>query len=193
MQKVNKTIFRTKDRYFKRSFVCCLSYLAIVWISVILLLIIILNKVSMCNNLIEDKIKQLKDICKAKGMRVTPQRIAIFKEVAKSKQHPDVETIYNAVKPQMPNVSMDTIYRTLTSLEELGMIFRVDNQLPKARFDADKTPHYHFLCVSCNEVYDIFPKNDCLDLISADVANIGEVKDINIQIRGVCKHCLSKT
>ena len=106
--------------------------------------------------ILEEKIDYLKTMCKLKGMRVTPQRIAIFKEVAKSCEHPDAETVYEAVKHKMPNVSVDTVYRTLSSLEEMDMIFRVDNQLPKARFDADKTPHHHFLCTQCNEGYDIF-------------------------------------
>ena len=92
----------------------------------------------------------------------------------------------------MPNVALDTVYRTLTSLENLNMVFRVDSLLPKARFDADYTPHSHFLCTKCNEIYDIF-------LITAqDVKNevqkkgLGEVVDVNIQVRGICPKCSNK-
>ena len=141
---------------------------------------------------IEEKIEQLKQACKDKGMRVTPQRIAIFKEIAQSCAHPDVETVYEAVKDKMPNVSMDTVYRTMASLEELNMIFRIDNQLPKARFDADRTPHYHFICTECNEVYDIFSKKNEEIKIPQNAKNYGKIKDINVQIRGICKNCLNK-
>ena len=92
----------------------------------------------------------------------------------------------------MPNVSVDTVYRTLASLEDMDMIFRVDNQLPKARFDADKTPHHHFLCVKCNEVYDIFLEPDEKIELPKNAERFGEIKDINVQIRGICNKCLQE-
>lgn len=143
--------------------------------------------------LLNKKIEELKEACKKNGMRVTPQRIEIFKEVAKSCEHPDAEKIYDSIKQKMPNVSVDTVYRTLASLEELNMIFRVDNQLPKARFDADLRPHSHFICVQCNEVYDIFLESDEEIQIPNNAKKFGEIKDVNIQIRGICNKCLKKS
>lgn len=141
---------------------------------------------------LEQRVEQLKSECQKKGMRVTQQRIEIFKEVAKSCEHPDAETVFEGVKEKMPNVSIDTVYRTLASLEELNMIFRVDNQLPKARFDADKTPHHHFLCVKCNEVYDIFLEEGEELNLTKNASQFGEIKDTNLQIRGICNSCLKK-
>ena len=91
----------------------------------------------MNNKMVEEKIEELKEACKKQHMRVTNQRIEILKEVASSTSHPDAEAIFEAVKSKLPNISIDTVYRTLASLEDLNMIFRVDNQLPKARFDAE--------------------------------------------------------
>ena len=143
--------------------------------------------------LLNKKVEELKEACKKNGMRVTPQRIEIFKEVAKSCEHPDAEKIYDSIKQKMPNVSVDTVYRTLASLEELNMIFRVDNQLPKARFGADLRPHSHFICVQCNEVYDIFLETDEEIQIPRNAKKFGEIKDVNIQIRGICNKCLKKS
>lgn len=143
--------------------------------------------------LLNKKIEELKEACKKNGMRVTPQRIEIFKEVVKSCEHPDAEKIYDSIKQKLPNVSVDTVYRTLASLEELNMIFRVDNQLPKARFDADLRPHSHFICVQCNEVYDIFLESDEEIQIPNNAKKFGEIKDVNIQIRGICNKCLKKS
>ena len=142
--------------------------------------------------MLEERIDFLRTMCKLKGMRVTPQRIEIYKQVANSCEHPDAETVYEAVKEKMPNVSVDTVYRTLASLEDIDMIFRVDNQLPKARFDADKTPHHHFLCVKCNEVYDIFLEPDEKIELLKNAERFGEIKDINVQIRGICNKCLQE-
>ena len=139
---------------------------------------------------IDEKIEKLRTACAERGMRVTPQRIEIYKYVAGSCEHPSAETVFEAIKQHMPNVSIDTVYRTLTSLEELGMVFRVDNQLPKARFDADLTPHHHFLCIECGEVYDIFPEKKYDIQIPREAHSFGVVKDANLQIRGVCKKCL---
>ncbi len=141
------------------------------------------------DEIINARIEDLKKACHEKGMRVTDQRIIIFKEVVKSCSHPDAETVFQAVKKRIPSISFDTVYRTLASLEELEMIFRVDNQLPKARFDAEKTPHHHFICVKCNEVYDVFPDSDEKIQIPRNTSKFGEIKDMNLQIRGICNKC----
>ncbi len=141
------------------------------------------------NQSIEEKIENLKQRCQELGMRITTQRIEIFKEVASSCEHPDAETVYERVKKRLPNISFDTVYRTLSSLEEMNMIFRVDSLLPKARFDADRRTHIHFLCIKCGEVYDIFPKDGYEIKIPDNSKDFGEIKDINLQVRGICNKC----
>lgn len=89
----------------------------------------------------------------------------------------------------MSDISLDTVYRTLSSLEELKMIFRVDGFLQRARYDADYNPHCHFLCIKCNEVYDIPCKQN---FIPDEEFDAGKVLDVNLQIRGICKKCLNK-
>lgn len=138
---------------------------------------------------IDDKIESLKQRCQELGMRVTNQRVEIFREVASSCEHPDAETVYERVKQRLPNISFDTVYRTLASLEDMNMIFRVDNLLPKARFDADRRPHNHFLCIKCGEVYDIFPENGYKIEIPENSKKFGEIKDVNLQVRGICNKC----
>ena len=138
---------------------------------------------------IDDKIESLKQRCQELGMRVTNQRVEIFREVASSCEHPDAETVYERVKQRLPNISFDTVYRTLASLEDMDMIFRVDNLLPKARFDADRRPHNHFLCIKCGEVYDIFPEDGYKIEIPENSKKFGEIKDVNLQVRGICNKC----
>lgn len=138
---------------------------------------------------IDDKIESLKQRCQELGMRVTNQRVEIFREVASSCEHPDAETVYERVKQRLPNISFDTVYRTLASLEDMNMIFRVDNLLPKARFDADRRPHNHFLCIKCGEVYDIFPEDGYKIEIPENSKKFGEIKDVNLQVRGICNKC----
>lgn len=144
----------------------------------------------MQSSMIEEKLNKLKEFCASNGLRYTKQREEIYTELLKSKAHPDAEAVFNIVRTKIPNISLDTVYRTIVSLEELGFIFRVDNQLSKARFDADKTPHHHFICTKCGEVYDILINQNEILNIPENSYQFGEVKEINLQIKGVCKKCI---
>jgi len=137
---------------------------------------------------VDGKIEELKKKCSDMNMRLTPQRIEVLKMIAGTTSHPDADMVYSKVKEIMPTISLDTVYRTLTSLEDLGLIFKVDNQLPKARYDADLRPHCHFICVKCGSVHDIFIEN----IIEApkESFNYGEVLQTNIQVKGICNKCL---
>lgn len=138
---------------------------------------------------LEARINAFKAVCREHDMRVTSQRLEIFKTVATSKSHPSAETVFGFVREKMPGISLDTVYRTLASLEELDIIFRV-GLMSKARFDADKSPHCHFVCMDCGEVYDVFL--DAPPAAPAGVRLVGEVKNINLQYRGICKSCGAK-
>ena len=133
------------------------------------------------------KTEAFKQLCRTRGLRVTEQRLEIFRTVARSKAHPSVETVCAEVRKKMPNISLDTVYRTLASLEEAGVVFRVGNS-SKARFDADLTPHYHFVCMNCAGVYDI-PAGGNTPSIPDNIEEFGEVKNVNLQFRGICNRC----
>lgn len=140
---------------------------------------------------LEKRMDSFRRACKEHGMRVTNQRLEIYKTVALSKAHPSAETVFGFVRKKLPSISLDTVYRTLSSLEEMDIIFRV-GLMNKARFDADKTPHYHFVCMDCGEVYDIFPNTPEGLPIPHFVQNFGEVKNVNLQFRGICNKCRAK-
>lgn len=139
-------------------------------------------------NLTAEQLEHFKQACKAHGLRVTPQRVEIFKTVAQSKSHPDAESVFETVRKTMPNVSLDTVYRTLASLEALGLVFRVGFSA-KARFDADLEEHYHFVCTRCGEVFDVVPAQGARLGVPAEVNALGRVQKINLQFSGVCCRC----
>ena len=126
-------------------------------------------------------------VCRRNGLRVTHQRREIFRTVASSHQHPSAETVFYSVRKKMANVSLDTVYRTLSSLEKMNLLIRVGTP-EKERFDADLRPHAHFICSSCGAVYDIFPPEgfSAWEPISLDC---GEATHMNVQLKGICKRC----
>ena len=138
---------------------------------------------------LQNRLARFEEQCRAKGLRVTQQRREIFCAVAQSCEHPSAEKVFQAVRQAMPNVSLDTVYRTLASLEEMDLLMRVGLS-SKARFDGDLRPHCHFVCTRCGEVYDIFPQPGEGPLpLPAGVQGMGEVKQVNLQLRGICKKC----
>nr|QGT50604.1 transcriptional repressor [uncultured Elusimicrobia bacterium] len=126
--------------------------------------------------------------CRLRGLRVTNQRREIFRAVAASREHPSAETVFLQVRRTMPNVSLDTVYRTLYSLEQMELLTRVGAS-SKERFDGDMRPHAHFVCTQCGEVYDIFTPQEALFNAPQEAREWGDIKRVNVQFRGICKRC----
>ncbi|WP_428075877.1 Fur family transcriptional regulator [Candidatus Avelusimicrobium luingense] len=133
------------------------------------------------------RVKHFERECHRRGLRVTNQRREIFKTVASSKEHPSAERVFDAVRCTMSNVSLDTVYRTLASLEKMDLLVRVGTP-EKERFDGDLRPHAHFICNRCGEVYDIFSP-EVTTPVELPRLTCGEVKHVNIQYKGICKRC----
>ena len=130
--------------------------------------------------------------CRRRGLRVTEQRREIFKAVASSHEHPSAENVFARVREKLANVSLDTVYRTLTSLEEMQLLLRVGTE-GKERFDGDLRPHAHFICGECGEVYDIFYDKKYMMLPLREASQCGEVRLISLQYKGTCHRCAAKT
>ncbi|MDX9981465.1 MAG: Fur family transcriptional regulator [Lentisphaeria bacterium] len=92
--------------------------------------------------------------CREAGLKATHQRIEIYRELCRTDEHPDAETIYRRVKDRMSAISFDTVYRTLKTLEEKGLIARVGSPLERFRFDANLESHQHFICNVCGRIID---------------------------------------
>lgn len=147
------------------------------------------HAVSICDEKeITRRINEFKLYCREHSLRLTAQRLEIFRAVASSCSHPCAETVYKAVRKKLPNISLDTVYRTLSYMEESGVICRVGLG-NKGRFDANPAAHYHFVCLNCGEVYDVFPQEEEKLSLPGNIAQFGEVKNVNLQFRGICNRC----
>ncbi|MDF7826588.1 transcriptional repressor [Pontiellaceae bacterium B12227] len=136
---------------------------------------------------IEQRLANLTEACRATGMRVTHQRLEIFREVAKTSEHPDADTIFQRVRKRLPTVSHDTVYRTLASLEEMGLISRVDPARGGARYDANCDKHHHFVCTECGAITDIYLQYE--PPLPEGIENLGDVESLHLQVRGICQNC----
>ena len=71
---------------------------------------------------LEARLQQLKDGARKAGVKLTHQRLEIFRELAATAEHPDADAIFRAVQQRVPTVSVDTVYRTLWRLHDLGLV-----------------------------------------------------------------------
>jgi Fur family peroxide stress response transcriptional regulator len=113
----------------------------------------------------------------------------VFHEVAETADHPDAETVWKGVRKRLPTVSLDTVYRTLWLLRDLGLITALGPPWGRARFDANMRQHHHFVCTRCGATRDFY--NHEFDELKApdEVKAIGNVDATRVELRGLCTRC----
>lgn len=137
----------------------------------------------------ERRLEHLRRVARESGLKLTPQRLEIFREIAGTVEHPDAETVFRAVQARMPTVSLDTVYRTLWALHDLGLVTTLGPPRTGVRFDANLDRHHHFSCVRCGLVRDFdSPKLDDLPL-PPDLKLFGSVLNAHVEVRGLCARC----
>jgi Fur family peroxide stress response transcriptional regulator len=140
-------------------------------------------------NELERRIERFKETARRAGVKLTHQRLEIFREVAGRADHPSAEAVLKALKPRMPTVSLDTVYRTLWLLNDLALVSTLGPKREVVRFDANLTHHHHYVCVRCGLVRD-FESDELNGLrIPESVAELGSIAATHVEVRGVCRRC----
>ena len=118
------------------------------------------------------------------------QRELIQEFLMTRKDHPTADVIYQNVRNKNPNISLGTVYRNLTLLADEGEINRLNVGDGTDHFDADTSPHYHFVCRACRSVIDL--EMDSIESItSAAAANFdGRIEGHRTYFYGVCQNCI---
>ncbi|MEJ2186557.1 MAG: transcriptional repressor [Gemmatimonadota bacterium] len=138
---------------------------------------------------IERRMEQFQVSARKAGAKLTHQRLEIFRAVASSDEHPSVEAIYKVVQQTVPTISLDTVYRTLWLLTDLGLLRTVGPRQGSVRFDANLDHHHHYVCVRCGLVRDFeSPELNALR-IPRSVDRFGQVESAHVEVRGLCAGC----
>ncbi len=127
------------------------------------------------------------------GHKITPQRLAIVKILAKSEGHPSVEDIYDQIKKNFPTMSLATVYRNIALIKSIGEVLELGFPDGSNRYDGNRpSPHPHVICVKCKKMVD--PDLDSLDEMKKEVAIETKFKILNhrLDFFGICSHCLNK-
>lgn len=123
------------------------------------------------------------------ALKYSRQREMIKEFLMTRKDHPTADVVYMNVRQQNPNISLGTVYRNLTLLADIGEINRLRLGDGVDHFDADTSPHYHFVCTECGKVMDLQMKN-LNEIETLAGANFdGRITGHITYFYGICGHC----
>ncbi|HWP35034.1 MAG TPA: Fur family transcriptional regulator [Thermodesulfobacteriota bacterium] len=126
---------------------------------------------------------------RARGLKVTPQRLAVARAVLASRGHPTADEIYRVVRRRFPSISLTTVYHTLDTLKALGEISEL-RLGDSSRYDPNRSAHDHLICRRCGGISDIARDREALPIPEA-LRQEYRVEDYQIQFIGYCKACRS--
>lgn len=128
--------------------------------------------------------------CKKAGLKITHQRTEIYRQLLLTPDHPSAEVLHRRLLSLLPMISLDTVYRTLTTFEEYGLVCRIMTAESQARFEATHLPHHHLICTQCKKVHDFtWPALDTTTL-PTPAQDWGSIHSTTIVMSGICNDCL---
>ncbi len=129
---------------------------------------------------------------RSKGYKATPQRIAICKFALLSREHPNVQRIYNEVRKTNPTVSLATVYKTLQILRGRGLIQELDFPYDQTRYDPYLEPHINLVCSRCGKIQDL--EDPIAQELIKRVVKVTEFIPTSqrLDVYGVCEKCSNK-
>ncbi len=134
--------------------------------------------------------KEAGQVLKEKNMRVTPQRLCVYKALRQSNEHLTAEQIYQIVKNQFPATSFATVYTILQIFKDKGLAREIRIEFDKSRFEDRIDEHHHFQCTECKKIFDVdIPLCPALEKREVD-GNL--IQDLQGYFYGICKECRSK-
>lgn len=134
----------------------------------------------------------LTTVLRDKNLKVTPQRLAIYKALVDTDIHPTADELYDSLKSTHPTMSLATVYKTLDALCKVDLAHTLDIGDDSTRFDANTKPHLHLVCTKCHRVEDIY--SSALEQFKSVILkeNNFDIHNQKIYFYGVCSQCKKK-
>lgn len=132
-------------------------------------------------------------IFKEKKLKLTPQRIAVYKCLKSTNEHPSAETIYKSLQKDYPTMSLATVYKTLKTLVEVELITELNLGEGNFRYDATTSNHSHIQCLECSKVIDLYGLE--VESLNSKVSEMSNFEILKSQsyFYGVCEECKSNS
>ena len=130
---------------------------------------------------------------RAAGLKLTPQRLAIVRELAADPTHPTAQELFERLREALPTMSFATVYNTLATLADAGLCAALSLSPGASRFDPNMKPHYHAVCDRCGLVRDV-PAASPVAEEPAPASALSAVPGFQVRAveriyRGLCAEC----
>ncbi len=134
-------------------------------------------------------VQEVLETLRAKGMKITPQRIAILEILEDNTSHPSAEQIYQELNQRYPSISFTTVYNTLETLCKIGQVQMLNIDHERRHYDPDTSTHHHAMCRHCGHIMDVF--EDYSDLRAPrQLKDSFTIQAHQVQFYGVCHRCM---
>ncbi|MBM4761899.1 Fur family transcriptional regulator [Bacillus sp. B15-48] len=129
------------------------------------------------------------DKLKSSGIKLTPQRNAILEYLFESLSHPTADDIFKAIRERFPSMSVTTVYNTLRTFEEVGLVKKMDFGDSFNHYCCLTTNHYHVICQECGKIVNFF--YPALNEIESFVEQSKgfKVTHHQLEVYGICSEC----
>ncbi len=137
----------------------------------------------------QDRLHAFMEACRRQNLKITPQRIAVYKALMDNTRHPSADDVFQRVRKDFPRISFDTVNRTLLTFTEAGLIHILETPGGPRRFDPDTSSHHHFHCIRCGRIIDF-----CHDLydkleLPEEMEKEFRILKKTVVITGYCDRC----
>ncbi|MCP4685310.1 MAG: transcriptional repressor [bacterium] len=134
----------------------------------------------------------LRTRCRKARLRVTPQRIAVYEELCRSRNHPSAEQVYSLVRRRMPTISPNTVNETLLTFAQIGLVEVIEGFGSSRRYDPNLTVHHHIHCAECGAILDFTSENLSHLELPDEITREFEIINARVVITGICSTCKKK-
>ncbi|MDP8268556.1 MAG: Fur family transcriptional regulator [Candidatus Tenebribacter davisii] len=129
------------------------------------------------------------EVLKEHNIAPSMQRVKILEYLRDYKTHPTADMIYQALVNDIPTLSKTTVYNTLKTFTENGILVALSLFDNEVRYEYNTDPHVHFKCMKCNKIYDL---NKTFDLYKNEFIDGHKVTEHYVNLKGICKSCLKE-
>ncbi len=140
-------------------------------------------------SVVEERMAAFSEACRSTGLAHTPQRMMLYRALAATTGHPTAEELYQSVLRDLPNLSFATVYKSLATFRQVGLVSVLPGGEAGLRFDANLKPHHHLQCRRCGRLTDL--EDDVLDAIKAPRRKLDGfvVESHEVLFKGLCEGC----
>jgi len=128
-------------------------------------------------------------LLKENSIKITPQRLEILRYLDENRTHPTADQIYAGLKEKNPSLSKTTVYNSVETLNNHGIIQLLTLSYLEARYDFRSDMHHHFICKKCGNIIDIDIKCPNIEKM---LESGHKVEEVHGYFKGICKKCIKK-